>query len=233
MTSDGSVLEAKVDEDLLPHQLPYSADVLEGRALAAEETHWGQAVRSSRATDSGPSGIDQSGSSIPSVSNVMANDGPPPSATGPRIITVSLPSHRDIQDHTLDSLWHAPPSAFRDELVPFLGLDHRAVDRTHMGPLLAALLHTLVRQGEAVRTWTKRQVGVSTGGTADLLDRFGRDALREVVLREVDTAEAGSSRRGHAGEPSGRGQVRAREDATEGDQAGPAQRYWSGPSSWW
>jgi len=93
MTSDGSMLEAKVDEDLLPLHLSYSADVLEGRALAAEETEWGQAVRSSRPTDSGPSGIDQAGSIIPSVSNVMANEGPPPSATGPRNITVSLPTH--------------------------------------------------------------------------------------------------------------------------------------------
>jgi len=233
MTSDGSVLEAKVDEDLLPLHLPYSEDVLEGRALVAEATEWGQAVRSSRPTDSGPSGSEQAGSNIPFVSNVMANEGPPPSATGPRIITVSLPTHRDIQDHTLDSLWNAPPSAVRDVLVPFLGLDQRAVDRMHMGPLLAALLHTLVRQEEAVRTWTEGQVGVSTGGAADLLDRFCRDALLEVVLREVDTAEAGYSHRGHAGEPSGRGQVRPWEDATEGDQAGPAQRYRSGPSSWW
>jgi len=211
----------------------YATDVLEGRALVAEETEWGQAVRSSRPMDSGPRGIDQAGSSIPSVSHVMANEGPPPSATGPRIITVSLPTHRDIQDHTLDALWHAPPSAFCDVLVLFLGLDQRAVDRMHMGPLLAALLHTLVRQGEAVRTWTEGQVGVSTGGAADHLDRFGRDALPEVVLPEVDTAEAGNSRRGHAGRPSCRGQARAREDAMEGDQAGPAQRYRSGLSSWW
>jgi len=102
MRSDGSALEAKVDGDLLPLHLPYSADVLEGRALVAEETEWGQAVRSARPTDSGPSGIDQAGSSIPSVSHVMANEGPPPSATGPRIIMVSLPTHRDIQDHTFD-----------------------------------------------------------------------------------------------------------------------------------
>ena len=139
----------------------------------------------------------------------------------------------DIRDHTLDSLWHAPPSVFRDVLVPFLGLDQLAVDRMHMGPLLAALLHKLVRQEEAVWTWTEGQVGVSTGGAAALLDPFGRDALRKVVLREVDAAEAGYSRRGHAGEPSGRGQERARADATEADQAGPAQRYRSGPSSWW
>jgi len=33
MTSDGSVIEAKVDEDLLPLHLPYSADVLEGRVV--------------------------------------------------------------------------------------------------------------------------------------------------------------------------------------------------------
>jgi len=152
----------------------------------------------------------------------MANEGPPPSGTGPRIIMVSLPTHRDIQDHTLDSLWYAPALDFCDVLVPFLGLEQRAVDRMHLGPLLAALLHTLVRQGEAVRTWTKGQVGVRTDWGADLLDRFGRDVLREVVRREVDTAEAGSCRRGHAGEPSGRGQVHATEDATEGDQASPA-----------
>jgi len=233
VTSDGSVLEANMDGDLLPLHVPYSADVHEGRALVAGETEWGQAVRSSRPTDSGPCGMDQAGSSIPSVSHVMANEGPPPSATGPRIIAVSLPTHRDTQDHTLVSLWHAPPSAFREVLVSFLGLDQRAVDRMHMGPSLAALLHTLACQGEAVRTWTEGQVGVSTDGTVDLLDCFGRDALREVVLRGVDTAEASYSRRGHAGEPSGRGQVRAREDATRGDQAGPAQRYRSGPSSWW
>jgi len=123
MTSDGSVMEAKVDEDLLPLHLPYSAEVLEGRALAAEETEWGQAVRASRPTDMGPSGADQAGSSIPSVSHVMANEAPPPSATGPRIIMESLPTHQDIQDHTLDLLWHAPPSALRDMLVPFFGLD--------------------------------------------------------------------------------------------------------------
>jgi len=181
----------------------------------------------------GPSGADQAGSSIPSVPHVMVNEGPPPSATGPRIITVSLPTHRDIQDHTLDSSWHAPRSAFRDMLVPFLGLYQRAVDRLHMGPLLAALLHTLVRQGEAVRTWTEGQAGMSTDRAADCLYRFGRDSLREVVLREVDTAEAGYSRRGRAKESSGPGQVRAREDSEEGDQAGPAQRYRSGPSSWW
>jgi len=79
-----------------------------------------------------------------------------------------------------------------------------------MGSFLVALLHTLVRQGEAVRKWTERLVGVSTVGAANLLVRFGRDAFREVVLREVDTAEAGFSHRGHAGGPSGRRQVSAR-----------------------
>ena len=222
-----------MDEELLPLLLTYLADFLEGRALVAEKSEWGQEVRSSRPMEMGPRGIDQAGSSIPSVSHVMANEGPPPSATGPRIITVSLPTHRDIQCHTLDSLWHAPPSDFRDMLVSFLGLDQWAVDRLHMGALLAALLLTLVRKGETVRARTEGQVGVSTAGAANLLDRFGRDALREVVLREVDTAEAGHSRRVHAGGPSGRGQVRAREDAAEGDQAGSAQRYRSGPSSWW
>ena len=164
---------------------------------------------------------------------MKANEGPPPSASGPCIITESLPTHRDIQDHILDSMWHALRSAFRDVLVPFSGLDQRAVDRMHICPSLAALLHTLVRQGEAVRTWMEGQEGVSTGWAADLFDRFGRDSLLEVVLREVNTAQAGCSRRGYAGEPSGRGQVRAREDATEGDQAGPARRNRSGPSSWW
>jgi len=104
MTSDGSVLDAKVDEDLFPLFSPSSAGVLEGRALVAEETEWGQVVRSLRPTDMGPSGTDQARSSIPSVSHVMANEDPPPSATRPRIFTVSLPTDRDIKDHTLDSL---------------------------------------------------------------------------------------------------------------------------------
>jgi len=65
---------------------------------------------------------------------MMANDGRLPSTTGPRIVTVSFATHRDIQDHTLDSLWRAPLSDFRDVLVPFLGLDQRAVDRLHMCP---------------------------------------------------------------------------------------------------
>jgi len=231
LTSDGTVMEAKVDEDLQPLQLPYAVDVLESRALAAETTGWDQAVGSSRRVDRGSGGADQAGSSIPSVSQGLVHKGPPSSA-GPRIVTVSLPTHRDIQDHTLDSLWHAPPSAFRDVLVPFLGVDQRAVDRLHMGPLLAALLHTLVGQREAVRTWTEDQAGMSTRGAADLLNRFGRDALREVVLREVDTAEAGYSRRSNTGDASGRGQVRSREDDGEAGQSGPAQRYRSGAPSW-
>jgi len=230
--NDGSVMEAKVDEDLLPLHFLYSADFLEGRALVAEETEWGKAVRSSRPADMGPSGADQAGSSITSVSQVMAKEGPPPSATGPPIITMSLPTHRDIQDDILDSLWHALPPAFRDVLVLCMGFDQRAVDGLHIGPLLAALFHTLVHQGETVRTWAEGQVGMSTDGAADLFDRFGRDALREVVLREVDMAEAGYSRGGHAGDASVRGQVRTREDSAEGDQEGPAQRYRSGPSSW-
>jgi len=61
MTSDGSVLEAKVDEDLLPLHLAYSADDLEGRALVAEETEWGKAVWSSRPTDSGKVGLTKRG----------------------------------------------------------------------------------------------------------------------------------------------------------------------------
>jgi len=222
-----------VDKDLLPLHFPYSADVLEGRALVSEETEWGQAVPSLYRADMGPSGADQAGWSIPSVSHMMANEGLPPSATGPRIITVSLPTHRDIQEHMLDSFWHAPPSAFGDVLVPFLGLDQRAVERLHMSTLLAAPLHTPVRQGVAVRTRTEEQVGMSTDGAADHLERFGRDALREVVLREVDTVEDGPSHGGHAGVAPVRGQVRARENSAEGDQAGPAQRYRSGPSSWW
>jgi len=233
VTTDGSVTEAKVDEDLHPLVLPYSADILERRVLAQEATGWDQAVVSSRPPDRGPSGTEQAGSSIPSVSQGMIHEGLPPAATGPRIVTVSLPTHRDIQDHTLDALWHAPPPALRDVLVPFLGVDQRAVDRLHMGPLLAALLHTMVRQGESVRLWTEEQAGMSTHGAAELLNRFGRDALREVVLREVDTAEAGYSRRANTGDPSTRGQVRAREDDGEEGQGGPQQRYRSGPPSWW
>jgi len=41
---------------------------------------------------------------------------------------------------------------------------------------------------------------MTTHGAADLLDSFGRDDLRELVLREVDTEEAGYSRRGHTGQ---------------------------------
>ena len=122
MTSNGAVMEVKVDEDLQPLQLPYSVDVLESWALAAEATGWDQAVGSSRRADRRPCGADQAGSSISSVSQGLAHEGLP-SVAGPRIVTVSLPTHRDIQDQTLDSLWHAPPSAFRDVLVPFLDVD--------------------------------------------------------------------------------------------------------------
>jgi len=66
--TDGSLTKAKVDEDLQPLVLPYSADILKRRALAQEPTGWDQAVVSSRPSDRGPSGAEQAGSSIPSVS---------------------------------------------------------------------------------------------------------------------------------------------------------------------
>ena len=230
-TTDGSVMEAKEDEDPLPLQLPHFADVLEGRALAAVELEWVQEFRSSRPADRGSSGVEKAGSSIPSVSYMLTNEGHPPSTTGPRIVTVSFTTHRDIQEHTLDALWRAPPSAFHEVLVPFLGPDQREVHRPHIGSLLAALLHTFFRRGEAVRSWTEEQVGISTHGAAEFLDRFGRDALREVVFREVDTAKAGYFRRGRTGDASALGQVSLREIELEADKGRPTHSYRAGGPS--
>jgi len=211
-----------VDEELHPLVSPYSADNLERRALAQEATGWDRAVVCSRPPERGPSGAEQAGSIIPSLSQRMINESLLPAATGPRIVTVRLPTHRDVQDHTLDALWHAPPPALLDVLVPLLGVDQRAVDRLHIGPILAALLHTLFLQGDSVRLWTEEQAGMSTHGEAEILDRCSRDALREVVLREVDTADAGNSRRANTGDPSARGQVRVRGTTWRRYKAGPS-----------
>lgn len=223
------VAEAKVDEDSQPYDLPYSDNVLEGRALVAEAGDWGPAWGPGGQEQELPVGSPPAGSSLPTMSPGSVG-GRPSSAVA--IAAVDLPGHCNMRDQMVYSLWSAPPDAFGDLLATFLGLDRRDFTDVQVGPLLSALLYTMVRRGEAVRDWTENQTGAGPRRASDLLRLLSREGVRAGLLQELDTAAAGHSRRSAAGEQSVRGTMREREGPDMEAGRLPAQRRRSGGDGW-
>lgn len=189
---------AVVDEDLAPLTLPYSRDIIEGRALLDDDP-----IEPAPAVDT--------------TVQVSRAGGPSGSATrrpvppvGRRVLVANLLGHADIQDSDLAELeWEVSPTGAM-ALRNIIGGPANQLESARVGPVLAASLHALVSVGARVSQWTREQSTLDDPDFASLLDIVDRNGIRQDLARELVEANRVARLEWRGGASNSR--VRARDD---------------------
>jgi len=113
-----------------------------------------------------------------------------------RIVAFDPVDHRDVPDTALDILDATPVKRIPRALARIVACDPEDLSGYTMGVLVGALCHTLVSVGEGVAQWARDpSTGVRPEQVEHLLHLVGRRNLRDVLLRELETAYNGAERR--------------------------------------
>ncbi|GAB0497122.1 hypothetical protein MMPV_008445 [Pyropia vietnamensis] len=237
-------IEALVDEDLHPYEMPYSAEVMDNRAMSSGADGWSRAVSTAHspgtaaaavATGTRNTNIASGTPGTPNVARVAPSVGPSPVSTEVGVVPLvmpNLPLHRDVRDSDVDDLWNTVTDSLGILLSMFFGASPRDLTSCHSGPVVAALLHVMVRRGEGVRDWVARQQGLNPRAATDLLRIMGRETLSDLFRQEVETAEQGWARRAQAQHQAPRVPTRNREEERYGEPGPSTQRRRYDRSNW-
>lgn len=178
-TVDG-VWAAVVDEDLFPLALPYSSDIVESRDILGVP-----GADSDPGAERGPLGLREvhAGESSGSPSR---RDQPGPTRS---ILVANLLSHGDVPDGDLAAMNQTLTPVQVIGLRGFIGGPVDTLTRAHVGPVLSAVLHSLVNVGVRVAEWARLQADAEVPDYKALLDLVDRTGLRNTTGQELQVAE--------------------------------------------